>query len=304
VVVCATSDAPSLVRVRAASVATAVARHFRDAGQRVLLIIDSLPRGARAQREGGLSAGEPPARHGYPPSVFALLPRLVERAGTAAVGSITAVYAVLVAGDDLDEPIADEVRGIVDGHIVLDRRLAARGHFPPIDVLASVSRLFERLAPAAQRAAAARVRTWLARYEERRDLIQVGAYKPGADRALDEAVARQPAIEGFLRQTSRRELGGGHLERPGGPGPALSKRSDPWRNTPPFGGIEARPSQRYAPVGKKLLIPSASGLRDTSLSRRHAPCVTRLRSAPHEPTPRHEPAAATPGVGAAVIRRS
>lgn len=203
VTVCATSDAPSLVRVRAASVATAVAEHFRDAGRRVLLVLDSLTRVARAQREVGLSAGEPPARHGYPPSVFALLPRLVERTGTSGApgaGSITAVYAVLVAGDDLDEPIADEVRGIVDGHIVLDRRLAGRGHFPPIDVIASVSRLFGRLASPAQREAAARVRAWLARHEERRDLIQIGAYKAGTDRALDEAVARIPAIERFLRQ--------------------------------------------------------------------------------------------------------
>jgi FliI/YscN family ATPase len=202
VVVCATSDAPSLVRVRAAATATAVAEWFRDAGKRVLLIVDSITRVARAQREVGLSAGEPPARHGYPPSVFALLPRLIERTGTAAApaGSITAVYAVLVAGDDLDEPIADEVRGIVDGHIVLDRRLAARGHFPPVDVLASVSRLFDRLAPQAQRDAAARVRRWLGRYEEQRDLIVIGAYKAGSDRALDEAVARQPAIEAFLRQ--------------------------------------------------------------------------------------------------------
>jgi ATP synthase in type III secretion protein N len=202
VVVCATSDAPSLVRVRAASTATAVAEHFRDAGRRVLLVVDSLTRVARAQREVGLSAGEPPARHGYPPSVFALLPRLVERAGTtsAGPGSITAVYAVLVAGDDLDEPIADEVRGIVDGHIVLDRRLAGRGHFPPIDVVASLSRLFERLAPPAQREAAARLRACIARYEDRRDLIAVGAYKAGTDRALDDAIARLPAIERFLRQ--------------------------------------------------------------------------------------------------------
>ncbi len=203
VVVCAPSDAPSLVRVRAAEVATAVAEYFRDRqGARVLLLVDSLTRVARAQREVGLAAGEPPARHGYPPSVFALLPRLVERAGTAPRGSITAVYAVLVAGGDLDEPIADEVRGLLDGHIVLDRRLAGRGHFPPIDVVASVSRVFERLSTAEQRAAAIQIRRWLALHDERRDLIAVGAYKPGADRALDEAVARQPAIEDFLRQAS------------------------------------------------------------------------------------------------------
>lgn len=201
VVVCATSDAPSLVRVRAASTATAVAEYFRDAGKRVLLVVDSLTRVARAQREVGLAAGEPPARHGYPPSVFALLPKLVERSGTAVGGgSITAVYAVLVAGDDHDEPIADEVRGIVDGHIVLERRLAGRGHFPPIDVVASVSRVFDRLATPAQREAAARVRAYLARIEERRDLIDVGAYKAGSDRALDEALARLPAIERYLRQ--------------------------------------------------------------------------------------------------------
>ncbi len=200
-VVCAPSDAPSLVRVRAAEVATAVAEYFRDRqGARVLLLVDSLTRVARAQREVGLAAGEPPARHGYPPSVFALLPRLVERAGVATRGSITAIYAVLVAGGDLDEPIADEVRGLLDGHVVLDRRLAGRGHFPPIDVLASVSRVFERLASVEQRAAAVQLRRWQAIHDERRDLIAVGAYKPGADRALDEAVARQPAIEQFLCQ--------------------------------------------------------------------------------------------------------
>ncbi|HVV84108.1 MAG TPA: EscN/YscN/HrcN family type III secretion system ATPase, partial [Kofleriaceae bacterium] len=179
----------------------AAAEHFRDRhGADVLLLMDSITRVARAQREVGLAAGEPPARHGYPPSVFALLPRLVERAGTAPRGSITAVYAVLVAGGDLDEPIADEVRGLLDGHVVLDRRLAGRGHFPPIDVVGSVSRVFERLATPDQRAAAAAVRRWLATYDERRDLIAVGAYKPGADRALDEAVARQPAVQEFLRQ--------------------------------------------------------------------------------------------------------
>jgi FliI/YscN family ATPase len=200
VLVCATSDAPSLVRVRAASVATATAEFFRDQGARVLLLLDSLTRVARAQREVGLSVGEPPARHGYPPSAFALLPRLIERAGTAARGSITAIYSVLVAGNDLDEPIADEVRGIVDGHIVLDRRLAARGHFPPIDVPASVSRFFDRLTGVEQRTAAARARRWLAIYEEHRDLLQVGAYKPGGDRVLDEAVARQPELDRFLTQ--------------------------------------------------------------------------------------------------------
>jgi type III secretion protein N (ATPase) len=201
VVVCATADAPSLIRLRAAHVATAIAEWFRDArGARVLLLLDSLTRVARAQREVGLSAGEPPARHGYPPSVFALLPRLVERAGTAARGSITAVYTVLVAGGDLDEPIADEVRGIVDGHIILERRLAARGHFPPIDVVSSVSRVMAHVTDEAHRVAAAAARRRLAIHEEHRDLITLGAYKPGADRALDDAVAHQAALERFLQQ--------------------------------------------------------------------------------------------------------
>ena len=201
VVVCATSDAPSLVRLRAVEVATAIAEWFRDRrGARVLLLVDSLTRVARAQREVGLSIGEPPARQGYPPSVFALLPRLVERAGRAARGSITAVYTVLVAGSDMDEPIADEVRGIVDGHVVLERRLAARGHFPPIDVLASVSRVMPHVTGDAHRAAAAAARRRLAIFEEHRDLVTLGAYKPGSDRALDDAIAHHPALDAFLRQ--------------------------------------------------------------------------------------------------------
>ena len=161
VVVCATSDAPPLVRLRAVHVATAIAEWFRDErGASVLLLVDSLTRVARAQREVGLSAGEPPARHGYPPSVFALLPRLSSAPGRRPHGAITAIYTVLVAGNDMDEPIADEVRGLVDGHIVLDRRLAQRGHFPPIDVVASVSRLMPR---ARRRAATRRPRPGCAR---------------------------------------------------------------------------------------------------------------------------------------------
>jgi type III secretion protein N (ATPase) len=201
VVVCATSDAPPLVRLRAVHTATAIAEWFRDRrGASVLLLVDSLTRVARAQREVGLSAGEPPARHGYPPSVFALLPRLVERAGATSTGAITAIYTVLVAGNDLDEPIADEVRGLVDGHIVLDRRLAQRGHFPPIDVVASVSRLMPRLVDARHAEAAARVRERLAIYEEHRDLVTLGAYQSGRDRKLDDAIAAYPAIERLLRQ--------------------------------------------------------------------------------------------------------
>jgi type III secretion protein N (ATPase) len=201
VVVCATSDAPPLVRLRAVHVATAIAEWFRDRrGASVLLLCDSLTRVARAQREVGLSAGEPPARHGYPPSVFALLPRLVERAGATPQGVITAIYTVLVAGNDLDEPIADEVRGLVDGHIILDRRLAQRGHFPPIDVVASVSRLMPRVVDAKQLAAAGRVRAQLAIYEEHRDLIVLGAYQAGRDRVIDAAVAAYPHIERHVRQ--------------------------------------------------------------------------------------------------------
>jgi len=201
VVVCATSDAPSLVRLRAVHVATAIAEWFRDRrGARVMLLVDSLTRVARAQREVGLSIGEPPARQGYPPSVFALLPRLVERAGRAPRGSITGVYTVLVAGSDMDEPIADEVRGIVDGHVVLDRRLAGRGHFPPIDVIASVSRAMPHVTGEAHRAAAAAARRRLAIHEEHRDLVTLGAYKPGSDRALDDAIAHQAGLESFLRQ--------------------------------------------------------------------------------------------------------
>ncbi len=202
IVVCATSDAPPLVRVRAAHVATAIAEYFRDRrGKQVLLLVDSLTRVARAQREVGLSAGEPVARHGYPPSVFALLPRLIERTGASARAAITAIYTVLVAGNDMDEPIADEVRGLVDGHVVLDRRLAQRGHFPPIDVVASVSRLMPRVTEPRHADAAARTRARLALYEEHRDLITLGAYQAGRDRALDDAVAAYPAIERLLRQT-------------------------------------------------------------------------------------------------------
>jgi type III secretion protein N (ATPase) len=200
VVVCATSDAPSLVRLKAAFVATAVAEYFRAEGRRVLFMLDSITRVARAQREVGLAAGEPPARQGYPPSVFALLPRLVERTGTAARGSITALYTVLVAGGDMEEPIADEVRGILDGHVVLSRDLAARGHWPAVDVLASLSRLMNAVAAPGHRAAAGRLRELLAAYERHRDLIALGAYQRGADPLADQAIGREGAIAAFLRQ--------------------------------------------------------------------------------------------------------
>jgi type III secretion protein N (ATPase) len=200
VVVCATSDAPSLVRLKAALVATAIAEWFRDQGRRVMFMLDSLTRVARAQREVGLAAGEPPARQGYPPSVFALLPRLLERTGPAARGSITALYTVLVAGGDMDEPIADEVRGILDGHVVLSRELASRGHFPAIDVLPSLSRLMDAVVTPEHAAAAARARALLAAYERQRDLILLGAYQRGSDPRTDEAIARIDGIEAFLRQ--------------------------------------------------------------------------------------------------------
>jgi type III secretion protein N (ATPase) len=201
VVVVATSDAPPLVRLRAAHVATAIAEWFADVeGRRVLLLLDSVTRFARAQREVGLAAGEPPARQGYPPSVFAALPRLLERSGPRPRGVITAFYTVLVAGSDLEEPIADEVRGILDGHVVLDRRIAERGRFPAIDPLASLSRLMPRVAVPAQRAHAERARALLAAHERVRDLVTLGAYVPGGDPEADEALARIGALEALLRQ--------------------------------------------------------------------------------------------------------
>jgi type III secretion protein N (ATPase) len=200
VVVCATSDAPSLVRLKAAFVATAIAEYFRDQGKRVLFMLDSITRVARAQREVGLAAGEPPARQGYPPSVFALLPRLLERTGTNARGSITALYTVLVAGGDMEEPIADEVRGILDGHVILSRDIAARNQWPAVDVLPSLSRLMNTVAAPPHRAAAQRLRELMAAYERQRDLILLGAYQRGADPITDRAIAVQDEILAFLRQ--------------------------------------------------------------------------------------------------------
>lgn len=200
VVVAATSDAPALVRLRAAQVATSVAEWFAESGREVLFLCDSVTRFARAQREVGLAAGEPPARQGYPPSVFQALPRLLERTGARRRGCITALYTVLVAGGDQDEPIADEVRGLLDGHVVLERRLAERGHFPAIDVGASVSRVMGQVVGPSHRSAAARVRALLSTWERSRELVLLGAHRPGADPELDLALARWPALEGFLRQ--------------------------------------------------------------------------------------------------------
>jgi type III secretion protein N (ATPase) len=200
VVVCATSDAPSLVRLKSAFVATAIAEWFRERGRRVLFMMDSVTRFARAQREVGLAAGEPPARQGYPPSVFALLPRLLERTGNAQAGSITALYAVLVAGGDMEEPIADEVRGILDGHIVLSRELGARNHWPAIDVVPSLSRVMPLVTDAEHRQAAGHLRELLAAHERQRDLILLGAYQRGSDPRTDEALAKLDAIDHFLKQ--------------------------------------------------------------------------------------------------------
>jgi type III secretion protein N (ATPase) len=204
VVVAATSDAPALVRARAAHVATAIAEWFAERGARVLLMLDSITRYARAHREVALAAGEPPARHGYPASVFAALPRLLERAGNRALGGITGLYTVLVAGGDLEEPIADEVRGILDGHVVLERRLAERGRFPAVDPLASLSRLMPAVTSPAHRADAARLRALLAAHERHRDLLAVGAYRRGSDPETDAALDRLPAIEAFLAQAPDR----------------------------------------------------------------------------------------------------
>jgi ATP synthase in type III secretion protein N len=200
VVVVATSDAPALERLRAAQVATAYAEYFRDQGRRVMLLVDSVTRFARAQREVGLSAGEPPARRGYPPSVFAMLPRLLERSGQGEKGSITAAYTVLVEGSDMDEPIADEVRAVVDGHVVLDRALAARGRYPAVDITTSVSRVMSAIVDGAHLAAATRMRELVATYEARRDLVLLGAYAKGTDKDLDKAIEAMPRIEAFLAQ--------------------------------------------------------------------------------------------------------
>jgi type III secretion protein N (ATPase) len=200
VVVAATSDAPALVRLKAAHVATAIAEWFAERGARVLFMLDSITRYARAWREVALAAGEPPARQGYPASVFAALPRLLERTGNRGRGGITGLYTVLVAGGDLDEPIADEVRGVLDGHVVLDRRTAERGRFPAVDPLASLSRVMPAVAAEGHRASAARLRSLLAAHERHRDLIAVGAYRRGADPETDAALDRWPAIEAFLAQ--------------------------------------------------------------------------------------------------------
>ena len=201
VVVVATSDQPALVRIKAAFTATAIAEHFRDQGADVMLMMDSVTRFAMAQREVGLAIGEPPATRGYTPSVFALLPRLLERSGTSPAGSITGLYTVLVDGDDMNEPIADAVRSILDGHVVLSRHLAHAGHYPAIDVLQSVSRLVGEVVTPEVRQAGTALRRLLAAYRDKEDLIAIGAYQSGTDPVVDEAVAKRAQIEAFLQQT-------------------------------------------------------------------------------------------------------
>ena len=202
VVIVATSDQPALVRIKAALVATAIAEYFRDQGLDVMLMMDSVTRLAMAQREVGLAIGEPPATRGYTPSVFAMLPRLLERAGTSGTGagSITGLYTVLVEGDDMNEPVADTVRGILDGHIVLSRHLAHRGHYPALDVLQSISRVMPAITSPEQRTAADGLRDILATYKQAEDLINIGAYVDGSNPRIDRAKTKIEHANAFLRQ--------------------------------------------------------------------------------------------------------
>lgn len=200
VVVVATGDESPILRVRASQTATAVAEYFRDRGKNVLLLMDSLTRFAMAQREIGLALGEPPARNGYPPSVFAMLPALVERTGRTREGSITAMYTVLVEGDDENEPIADTVRGLLDGHLWLSRRLAESGHYPAIDVPSSISRLMNDICEKSHVQTALQIRSMISLWREFKDLLAINAYKRGTNPALDEALEKKQAIINFLRQ--------------------------------------------------------------------------------------------------------
>ena len=200
IVVCATSDKPALVRKKAPMTATAIAEYFRDQGKDVLLMMDSLTRFSMAQREIGLASGEPPVTRGYPPSVYAELPKLLERAGNSNKGSITGLYTVLVDGDDFNEPITDTARGILDGHIVLNRRLAHKNHYPAIDILASISRCMSQVAGKEHKAAAGRLKNVLATYNEAEDLINIGAYKAGSNPNIDYAIEKIDKVNEFLCQ--------------------------------------------------------------------------------------------------------
>ena len=200
VVVCATSDKPALIRKKAALTATAIAEYFRDQGRDVLLMMDSLTRFSMAQREIGLASGEPPVTRGYPPSVYAEMPRLLERAGNSDVGSITGLYTVLVDGDDFNEPITDTARSILDGHIMLNRRLAQKNHYPAIDVLQSISRVMSAIATPEHKAVSGKLKNVLATYQEAEDLINIGAYKNGSNKSIDYAIKKIDAVNNFLMQ--------------------------------------------------------------------------------------------------------
>ncbi|MFX3632915.1 MAG: flagellum-specific ATP synthase FliI, partial [Candidatus Pristimantibacillus sp.] len=200
------SDQPALIRIKGALLATSIAEYFRDRGMNVMLMMDSVTRYAMAQREVGLAIGEPPATRGYTPSVFANLPKLLERAGTGPTGSITAFYTVLVDGDDMNEPIADAVRGILDGHIVLSRHIANKGHFPAIDVLASVSRVMKEIVTEEQQDAANQFKRLLSIYKDSEDLINIGAYQKGSNEEIDLAMQYIDAINEFTRQKTNEKV--------------------------------------------------------------------------------------------------
>ena len=200
VVVVATSDKPALIRKKAAQTATAIAEYFRDQGKDVLLMMDSLTRFSMAQREIGLASGEPPVSRGYPPSVYAEMPKLLERAGCSDVGSITGLYTVLVDGDDFNEPITDTARSILDGHIVLNRKIAQKNHYPAIDILASISRVMSSIATKEHKQAAGKLRNVMATYSEAEDLVNIGAYKPGSNKEIDFALSKINAVNDFLMQ--------------------------------------------------------------------------------------------------------
>lgn len=202
IVIVATSDQPALMRIKGAFTATAIAEYFRDRGLNVMMMMDSVTRVAMAQREVGLAIGEPPTTKGYTPSVFAILPRLLERTGTNEHGSITAFYTVLVDGDDMNEPIADTVRGILDGHFVLDRSLANKGQYPAVNVLKSVSRIMNNIVPEAHKKSAEKLRELLSTYINSEDLINIGAYKRGSSKEIDDAIASYPKIISFIKQAT------------------------------------------------------------------------------------------------------
>ncbi len=206
VLVVSTSDRPAMERLKASYVATAIAEYFRDQGKKVMLMMDSVTRFARAQREIGLAAGEPPTRRGFPPSVFSTLPVLLERAGAGRKGSITGIYTVLVEGDDMTEPVADETRSILDGHVILSRKLASANHYPAIDVLASVSRVMDAIVTPEHRKAAGQLRELYAKYNEVELLVQLGEYKTGTDPLADKAISKINEIKTFLRQDTREQM--------------------------------------------------------------------------------------------------